>query len=91
MATGLLRQNTGIGLLRASGLMRRQPAVVQRNLTDLSAAGGQHYTSAAVSPDTIQMDVYPLSDNTGLPTGAPAVTANRYQTISFAFSGSISE
>jgi len=44
-----------------------------------------------ITVDRIVMDVYPVTDNTGLPTGAPAVTANEYQTIDFAHAGAISD
>lgn len=65
--------------------------VESRYFTELSPAAMQYYTSATVSPDTITMDVYPKDGNTGLPAGAPAVTNNVWQTISFPFAGSISE
>ena len=52
-----------------------------------------YYSHAAVTVDRIVMDVLPNAGNgnTGLPTGAPAVTDNVLQTIDFVYSGTISE
>ena len=50
-------------------------------------------THSSVTVDRIVMDVLPKAGNgnLGLPTGAPAVTDNVWQTINFTYSGSISE
>ena len=54
--------------------------------------GGTDFIShSSVTVDRIVMTVDPVSGNSGLPTGAPAVIDNELQIIDFAFSGSISE
>jgi hypothetical protein len=66
----------------------RVPQITQRYFTQLSAAGGQHYTIPSVTPDTVEMTVMsPTGSTVGLPTGATAPTAGKLQTISFAYSG----
>lgn len=42
-----------------------------------------------VTADRIVMDVVPVSNNVGLPAGAPDVIADKYQTIDFVYAGSI--
>lgn len=56
--------------------------------------GDDNYaTHSSVTVDRIVMNVNPSAGNgnTGLPTGAPAVTDNVMQTIDFSYSGTISE
>ena len=50
-----------------------------------------YISHATATVDRIVMYVLPVTDNTGLPTGAPVVTAGVFQAIDFAFVGSISE
>jgi len=55
-------------------------------------SGGIDYATHPVATvDRIVMLVYPIAGNSGLPTGAPAVTNNELQLIDFTYSGTISE
>tara|TARA_R110000850_G_scaffold269167_2_gene401012 strand:- start:9008 stop:9829 length:822 start_codon:yes stop_codon:yes gene_type:complete len=66
------------------------PPLVQRFFTTTTVSGSQHWTIPQVlSGESITMDVYPTNGNTGLPTGAPAVTDNVYQTITFTLTGNM--
>lgn len=65
-------------------------AATQRYFTTLAASGSQHWTIPQVlSGESITMDVYPTNGNTGLPPGAPSVTDNVYQTITFTLTGNM--
>jgi hypothetical protein len=76
------------GLQTISALRKGADVIVQRYFTQLSAAGGQHYTIPTMTPEVIEMTVMsPTGSTVGLPTGATAPTANKLQTISFAYSG----
>lgn len=64
--------------------------LVQRYFTQFDS-GVDSYGEPTSTPTItrIVMDVYPTNGNAGLPTGAPAVTNNIWQTIDFAFTGSL--
>ena len=65
-------------------------SAIRRYFTTLAASGSQHYTIPQVlSGNSITMDVYPTNGNTGLPSGAPAVTDNVLQTITFTLTGNM--
>lgn len=54
--------------------------------------GSTDYLSISGVPvDRIVMTVIPTTNGTGLPTGAPAVTAGKIQAIDFSYAGSLSE
>lgn len=64
--------------------------LVQRYFTFFDSgvnAYGEPTSTPAIT--RIVMDVYPTNGNAGLPTGAPAVTNNIWQTIDFVFIGNL--
>jgi hypothetical protein len=63
-----------------------------RYFTTIGATLSQYYSIPSVTVDRIVMDVYsPTGATTGLPTGAPTPTANKYETLDFVYSGTINE
>lgn len=60
------------------------PDTVIRNLINFRAVMQSHIAIGQVdSGQSVTMDVYPTSGNTGLPPGAPSVTNNQWQTLTF--------
>ena len=68
----------------------QEGVIVTRNFTTLKSSGSQRFNIPQVlSGTSITMDVYPTNGNAGLPLGAPAVTNNVYQTITFTLTGNM--
>lgn len=65
-------------------------SAVRRFFTEfLSSVNSYGEPSTTPVITRLVMDVYPTNGNSGLPTGAPSVTDNEWQTIDFTFSGSM--
>ncbi|WP_299202578.1 hypothetical protein [uncultured Amphritea sp.] len=66
------------------------PLVLQRYLTQFGATLSKSISIPSATADRIVMDIYsPGGVTTGLPTGATTPTANKYETLDFAYSGTI--
>lgn len=68
-----------------------EDSAITRFITDLvNPAGSMNFSIPQIlSGESITMDVYPRSGNSGLPPGAPAVTNNIFQTITFTLTGNM--
>ena len=94
MATGPISFVGGVGGVgpQRIGSGKSIPSAITRYFRH-NLGTTDYYSHASATVDRIVMTVNPNAGNgnTGLPTGAPAVTDNVLQTIDFAYSGTISE
>jgi hypothetical protein len=69
----------------------RAPSEIQRYFTESNSVTQTHGVPTSTPTITrLVMDVYsPTGSNVGLPTGAPVPTANKLETIDFAFAGTM--
>lgn len=81
-------QNTALATLYEN----LEVGAIKRNFTYLDGSSMYYSLDSSITVDRIVMDVYSLTGaTTGLPTGAPAPTANALDTLDFVYSGTMQD